>query len=100
MDSLEEIKNLVQQKVNQNNSKVILAYFQASINKHNSFCGCNYCQILSKYVDLKKDEVKTKRICERHYYDNRGIYDFNHLAYLRVKIRELKLEKDKLKQLN
>jgi len=107
MDSLEEIKILVQKKVNQNSSKVILSYFQELINKHEDFCGCNYCNILSKYVSLKKYKSSFNRRYGKYEYEHGGVLDIkleqefvNNYRTIESKIKELKLEKNRLKILN
>ena len=101
MDYLEEINKKIQQKLNQNHKQIILSYYQYLINNHNSFCYCNYCNILKQYVNLKILKVKYSRTIA-----NCEIYNYNREVELKKeyididnKIKELKQQKDKLKQL-
>lgn len=107
---LEALKIQVQQKVNLKHKDIILAFFQVQVNKHNEFCGCNYCEVLSRYVGLKKYKarfIKRYNQYEYDYDDGRGVRDRsieeewaeNHWT-LENTIRSLKLEKDKLKIIN
>lgn len=110
MDSLEEIKILVQKKVNQNSSKIVLSYFQTLINKHQDFCGCNYCSLLSKYVALKKYKSRFNQRYNNYEHDydgGQGVRDIsierewlNNYQTLDWDIKRLKLKKDQLKKLN
>ena len=102
MDLLEQIKEKVNQKLNQRHSEIIISYFQVLIKNHNEFCGCNYCQELKYYVQLKK----YKSSFNRRYYNYDGFDEklerefMNNYRILDNKIKELKINKDKLKQLN
>ncbi len=103
---LEEIKERVQKKVQQNHNKIILSYFQTLINRHiySNSCNCNYCEKCRYYIQLKlyKHNFMKRYFCyeqweevdmslEREYYNNYGTLD--------NKIKDLKIEKDNLKKL-
>lgn len=80
--------------------------YQIMITKHNDFCSCNYCDKLRKYVSLKR----YKSSFNRRYTEYENNMDtFNHslereFLYnhhnLKREIKNLKIEKDKLKLIN
>ncbi len=102
---LEEIRKKVQDKVNQKSSIIILEYFQQLINRHNDFCGCNYCLLLEEYVKLKKYKTHFHRKYyeyEKQDYINikiEGEFFYNYKT-IENKIKNLKKQKDKLKLIN
>lgn len=102
---LEELKNQVQQKVNLNHKSIVLAFYQLQINKHNELCGCDYCNLLQKYIDLKLHKTRVNRAYEYELdvtlpvgdYLSREYLHLDRLIGIKGRIKELKLEKDKLK---
>lgn len=109
---LESLKNQVLQRVDLKHKEIILAFYQLQINKHNEFCGCNYCEILSRYVALKKYRARFMKRYDQyeHDYDDgkgRGVRDISletewlcNYKVLDNRVKQLKEEKDKLKIIN
>lgn len=101
---LEEIKQKVQQKVSQSNNLIVMGLYSNMVQSHNDFCDCNYCSILKKYVSLKK-QLHDERRKEEMELDMQLLTQYSHskkhipIYYLEQKVKELKIEKDKLKNL-
>ena len=73
--------------------------YQNMIYAHNSFCGCNYCNVLNEYVLEKKNFSSYKK------WLNGPDFVDNNMVPLRIKlfkfkIEELKSLKDKLKKID
>lgn len=54
MTNLAQIKKQVNQRVNESNREIVSGLMINLIQFHNSFCSCDYCLILRKYVKCKK----------------------------------------------
>lgn len=92
---------------NHSPEKVILGVYQNLINKHNTFCSCDYCQILKKYVNEKKSLSRFRRIDYEYYsispHDLSGDFGTDNVFYNQVEKRKehikfLKQQKDELKR--
>ena len=92
---------------NHSQEKIVLGVYQYLINKHNSFCSCDYCQILKVYVDRKKALNRFKRIDYEFYkitpFDLGGDFGVDRTFYIEVErrkeeIKALKCKKDTLKR--
>ena len=98
---LEEIKQKAQTIANSSSKQIIVGVYRNMIASHNEFCGCNYCVILSEYVQMKKYLYANNRRMNSSYYDfwdNANVVtDLNVTKQIREKISELKHKKDKLK---
>ena len=100
---LEEIKQKVQTIANNSSKQIIVGVYRNMIASHNEFCGCNYCVILSEYVQMKKYLSANNRRMNNPDYDfwnNSNVAtDLNGIKQIREKIIELKEQKNNLKQL-
>lgn len=98
---LEEIRNRVNLKLNQKHKEIIVSVYLKMIDRHNSFCGCNYCQILSEYVFYKKYLAGKIRHYSRinYYRPEEEILFLTNIRLLENKIKSIKKEKDLLKTL-
>lgn len=92
---------------NHSPEKIVLGVYQNLINNHNSFCSCDYCQILKQYVAEKKSLSRFKKRDYEYYYitphELGGDFDtesnfYNQLEKRRLRIKELKAKKDELKK--
>jgi len=101
MDYLVEINKKVQQKLNLKHDVIVKRVYQQMLNRHNEYCGCDYCQHLIEYTRLKiRAHQINKQITEDYYMNLSNIIPSEiNLAYVKHKARVLKIEKDKLKQL-
>jgi|ERR1035437_7485326 hypothetical protein len=101
---LQKVRSQIQQKLNLLHKELILKVYQNAINSHNEFCGCNYCLLLEKYVLTKKSNHRFFREYEIQLDNNTQEISIEE-EYVRryrteeLKIKQLKIEKDKLKQL-
>lgn len=78
---------------NKSKDAVVLGVFKNLIKSHNEFCDCEYCDILKKYVTLKK---AIPRLSQRAFeFDDRETYD--QLVRRKELIKVLKKQKDSLK---
>ena len=97
------LRNKVQQKVNERHREIIMGVYLNMIKSHNDFCGCNYCKILVEYVQLKKYRTALDRRMNSHdydYWDSRATKsDLQDLSIIKQNIRMLKKQKDSLKTL-
>ena len=100
---LEEIKQRVQTIANNSSKQIIVGVYRNMIASHNEFCGCNYCVILSEYVQMKKYLSANNRRMDNPDYDfwnNENVAtDLNGIKQIRERIIELKEQKNNLKQL-
>lgn len=100
---LEEIKQKVQTIANNSSKQIIVGVYRNMIASHNEFCGCNYCVILSEYVQMKKYLSANNRRMDNPDYDfwnNENVAtDLNGIKQIRERIIELKEQKNNLKQL-
>lgn len=99
---LETLKQKVQTRTQNSNDRIVVGVFQNMINSHNDFCGCDYCLILREYVDKKVQLTKVNRwLDDDEEYNGTPDYDRWAIVTDRLKneINNLKIEKDKLKQL-
>jgi len=100
---LEEIKQKVQTIANNSSKQIIVEVYRNMIASHNEFCGCNYCVILSEYVQMKKYLSANNRRMDNpdyNFWDNENVAtDLNGIKQIREKIIELKEQKNNLKQL-
>ena len=97
---LEEIKEKVNQKVNQRHKDIIISVYKSMLSKHNEFCGCDYCILLDQYVKYKKFKVAVNRRIDDDWYTSNLAalnYRLEDVKQLELKIQSLKIEKDKLK---
>lgn len=97
---LAEIKRRVEEKVKEKNKQIIMGMYQKMIRAHTGYCGCDYCNIHNEYVKERIKFSKYNKIingpeCE---------YDFSnvsinllHLQSIKEKIKELKVEKEKIR---
>lgn len=99
---VEQIKQRANQIANSSNKDVIVGVYRNMITLHNNFCGCDYCVILSDYVQMKKClSAHNKRMNEFDYdfWDSRAtISDLIGISKIKTKINELKSEKEVLKK--
>ena len=91
---------------NHSSEQVILGVYQNLINKHNTFCSCDYCQLLKRYVGEKKSLSRFKRVDYEFYsihpQDLSGDFGTNSSFYKEVErrkdsIKNLKQKKDSIK---
>ena len=98
---LEEIKQKVQAIANNSSKQIIAGVYRNMIASHNDFCGCNYCVILSEYVQMKKYLSANNRRMDGPFYDfwdnTKVANDLNGIKQIREKIVELKHKKNELK---
>ncbi len=103
---LEEIKQRVQERVNQSHKQIVLSVYQKMVNTHNTLCGCNYCILLEEYILRKKHLSRCKRrISQEWYYNGDPIIltpevvqeEMNNIFRLKEIITKLKYQKDSLK---
>lgn len=89
----DDIKKEIISVADNSSTEIILKVYQYMINKHESFCDCDYCHLLRLYVNEKKRLNKIKK----WYYD----YDFYETEYenLKQKISLIKWQKDNLKKI-
>ncbi len=103
MDSLEQIRSKVKEKVQQAHSTIIIAAYKKMIDNHNEFCGCNYCLLLGQYVDLKRSHSYMRKLinsADYDYFDSRvSMSDLLYIDKIKLDTRQLKIQKDSLKQL-
>lgn len=59
-----DIKQQAISLADNSSGEIVLKVYQHLINKHESFCNCDYCLILRKYVQAKKDMSFFRRKCE------------------------------------
>ena len=92
---------------NHSSEKIVLGVYQNLISSHNSFCSCDYCQILRVYVDRKRALSRFKRIDYEFYnihpFDLGGDFGVDRTFYTEVErrkeeIKALKCKKDALKR--
>lgn len=99
---LEEIKKKIQKRADDSRKEIVVAIYQKMIIRHNDFCGCDYCLILSNYVRLKKSLCISNRLLNDPEYCFDDKYYDHYLERIKSnknKIRILKQEKDKLKKI-
>jgi len=100
---LEEIKKKVQRIANNSNKKIIVGVYQNMIIAHNDFCDCNYCNILKNYVQMKKylsANFRRMNSYDYDYYNNENVIkDLDDLVKIKLKISELKKQKNSLKKI-
>ena len=96
MDNLEVINLRVQQQLSNKSKDIVLIAYQSLINSHNELCGCEYCKLLKDYIWYKKLKCRLNRAVE---------YNFpcpeTEMQLMRTisTIKNLKIQKDSLKQL-
>lgn len=99
MDYVNKITQEVQKKLKQKHNLIVVDIYRYILGKHNSFCGCNYCKLLKEYVLLKKSTYRVKK----YLYDEYDIREELRLKSVQkdyiLQIKELKLKKDKLKEI-
>jgi dephospho-CoA kinase len=100
---VETIRRKVQERVNNSHAEIVTALLNRLVLSHNSWCGCEYCQILEVYVSkkitlqrlIKSDDIDEYRnSCSYKY--SQGIADA--IYQLRSEIRSLKTQKDEIKE--
>jgi hypothetical protein len=98
---LEEIKQKALTIANNSNKQIIVGVYRNMIASHNEFCGCNYCIILSEYVQMKKYLSANNRRMDSHdynFWDHANVAtDLNDIKKIREKIIELKHKMNELK---
>lgn len=98
--SLQDLRKRVNQKVSQRHNEIIIGVYKQMVDSHNEFCGCNYCQILTSYVKLKRYKAIRLRQIEDSYYDSRIFaHERNEISRIQTEIHNLKVQKDSLKNL-
>jgi hypothetical protein len=99
---VEEIKRKAQEVANKNREAVIMGVYRNMVNSHHEHCGCNYCTILTHYIQMKKYlSAQHRRMNDPEYdfWNNEEVeYDLNTIKRIKQKIKSLKREKDELKQ--
>lgn len=106
---LTQIKEIAQNKIDNSHPQIIASVYNYLLQKHNDFCGCDYCHILEKYVELKKQRANYTRKISDFYgidepYSVYSVEQMTHfwkgrIADLTIQINELKAQKDNLKML-
>lgn len=103
---LEEVKQRVQEKVNQSHRQIVLGVYQKMVNTHNTLCGCNYCILLEEYILRKKHLSRYKRRISQDWWQNGDPIiltpedvreEMTSLFRLKEIITKLKYQKDSLK---
>jgi hypothetical protein len=98
---LEQIKRKVEEKVNASNQQIILGMYQKMIHAHNEHCGCNYCEKLKGYIQMKRYLSARNRYMdgpEYNFWSNMDVIrDLEGIDKIKLEIKRLKFEKDKLK---
>jgi len=98
---LEEIKTKIQSRTNNSHKEVIMGVYRKMVLSHNSFCGCNYCEILKDYVRFKKFRHaidKKMNSPDYDYFLSRVVtQDYMDRIKITDAIKKLKQEKDQLK---
>lgn len=106
MDYWEIIKNKLQEKLNQNHKDLILSYYKAKLKQHNNekYCSCDYCIKKHEYVRYKRYLKVLNSRYDSYEISHERDYKLemewlNNYYFSKHKIRELKLEKDKLMEI-
>jgi hypothetical protein len=90
-----EIRQRAQEIANNSKDEIIMGLYRNMITAHNDFCGCNYCNVLQRYVDAKKLLHRRNRVNK--------VVESGWLPYSNIKLQQqidiLKKEKDDLKQI-
>lgn len=96
---LRELNAKIQQRVSENHSDIVIGVLSFLIKTHESFCGCEYCQMLPKYVEIRKQVTKYKRIARIVAFDDHIERSEYNWLYVRLDYQadQMKIEKDKLK---
>lgn len=105
---LETIQKKVQQLVSNKQKEIILAALTQYTKVHNgvypkNICSCDYCKLLRKYIQKKKEFHKTSQYIDRNWADmyDDEVYNLDRkLDVLEQEINTLKFTKDNLKRTN
>ena len=96
MELLNHLKEEINKKANINN--IVESLYNKLINSHkyNKYCYCNWCKLTSDYIYYKRSLQKLNRLGECDFIIN---YDDSNIIHnnIKNKIKELKIERSKLK---
>lgn len=96
---LNNIYYRVNKELKNNQNLIVLGVFKYLLKKHNNInCNCNYCELLPRYINLKKMLNRSKK----SFYDkdrkiNIITSSLEDIEALKRRVKQFKLNKDSLK---